>query len=141
MVIRPLFTAFHNNTIIERWIDKTSNPYGLWIQGWLNDNKMSDCLRGWFADEGISDQGFTSEEVSRMRIAARSTAALFKPMALFCARNWIGPDVNDWNPELYVWFLHVYLGLVSKLCSCLLILSVVLRVHGLQECLDNPLKQ
>lgn len=124
-VIHPLFTAFHDDIMLERWIDKSSSPYDLWIRGWLNDNSMSECVRGWFADEDISDQGFTSEEISQMQIAARSTSALLKPMALYCARKWIGPEANDLNSEFYVWFLHVYLGLVSILRSCLLTSSII----------------
>lgn len=119
MIIRLLFTAFHRDTVFEKWINNASIPYGLWAQGWLADDNLSQCVRDWFANEAITDHGFTSDEISQAQAAAKSTAALFEPMALFCAREWIGPDATGYNLEVYVWFLHVFMGLVSASLSYL----------------------
>lgn len=74
---------------------------------------MNNCVTGWFADEAVSDHGFSPHETNRMRIASSSTAALFQPMAHLCARKWLESSAKEDDLYLYVWFLHVYMCLVS----------------------------
>ncbi|KAL8833596.1 MAG: hypothetical protein Q9170_004179 [Blastenia crenularia] len=112
-IIRPLFNAFNRDSIFEKWFTTASKPFGLWSQDWLAEDKLNGCIKRWYAEEAVSEHGFTPQEVDRMHISSKSTAALFQPMAQWCARKWLGIDAEDDDPELYIWFLHAYLGLVS----------------------------
>ncbi|KAL8951562.1 MAG: hypothetical protein Q9222_002472 [Ikaeria aurantiellina] len=111
-IIRPLYTAFHDDSVLEQWLTTASEPYGLWSQGWLAEEKMNDCVREWLMDGAMDDHGFTIKESVDLEYAAKSTVFLFGPMAKFCARSWVGlgaDDIDDdSNLRLYAWFLHFY---------------------------------
>lgn len=113
-LIRPLFTVFQSESIMERWIEKCSNPWSEFIQSWLKDSTLTQCVRDWFADEENIDFDFTPEEREHLQYASRSDCNLFERLARYCAYQWLATSkVPAVNPEFYVWILHVYLSLVS----------------------------
>ena len=124
-IVRLLLSAFHDDTILERWLLNVSDPYDKWIRHWLNDSGLSERIRSWFADNSIDDDNFTSEEISLMKRAAESTSALFEPMAKFLSRQWVGPEENDWAPDFCAVMLYVYSNLVGSLDDCGSVFSLI----------------
>lgn len=122
-VLRPLFTIFQSDSIMERWIEKCSNKWSTFVQSWLKDSTLARCVRDWFTDEDNIDFDFTAEEKEHLRYASRSDSNLFERLARYCASQWLSGQGPDEDPEFYVWVLHVYLGLVST--SFLLAFRVV----------------
>ena len=112
MVIRPLFTIFHSDSVIRRWIQKCSNRLSTFVQSWLKDSILTRCVRDWFADEDNMNLDFTAEEKEHLQYASESDTNLFERLAKNCASQWLS-EVSDEDPEFHVWLLHVYLGLVS----------------------------
>ena len=112
-VIRPLFTIFQSDPIIKRWIEKCSNPWSTFIQSWLKDSTLTRCVRDWFADEDNIEFDFTAEEKEHLQYASKSDSNLFERLARYCASQWLSREVPDNDPEIWVWILHVYLGLVG----------------------------
>lgn len=123
-VIRPLFTIFQSDSIMERWIEKCSDEYSTFVQSWLKDSNLTRCVRDWFADEDITDLDFTAQEKEHLQYASRSDSNLWERLARFCASQWLATGkAPAQNPAFYVWVLHVYLSLVSTsgLLACRLL--------------------
>ena len=123
IVVRPLFTIFQSDSVMKRWIDKCSDVWSTFVQSWLQDSIMTRCVRDWFADVDNIDLDFAAEEKDRLQYASRSDSNLFERLARYCASQWLSDQVSEEDPELSVWVLHVYLGLVST--SLLLAFRVV----------------
>ena len=113
-IVRPLFTVFQNDSILGRWIDKCSNKWSSFVQSWLKDDALTRCVRDWFADEDKMHFDFTAAEKEHLQYASESDSNLFKPLARYCASQWVSSKSSDEDPEFFVWVLHVYLGLVSN---------------------------
>lgn len=133
-LIRPLFTVFQTESIMERWIEECSNKWSAFVQSWLKDSTLTQCVRDWFADEENIDFDFSPQEREHLQYASRSDVNLFERLARYCAYRWLATGkVPDENPEFYVWVLHVYLSLVST--SALLARQLL---DGLQVYLVTP---
>ena len=112
-IVDPLFKLFHDDFFIERWVNSVSDWRSTFIPGWLNDKNMAKCVRDWFADEDIEHYDFTSEQILQIQSTAKSNVQLFQPLTTFCKTRWLIPKGGGSEPDFYVWFLHVYLTLVS----------------------------
>ena len=123
IVIRPLFTIFQSESIMKRWVEKCSDKWSTFVQSWLKDSILTRCVRDWFADEDNIDFDFTAQEKEHLQYASRSDPNLWERLARYCASRWLAGQDSRENPQIYVWILHVYLGLVSA--SFLLAFRVV----------------
>ena len=113
IIVRPLFTVFQDDSIIQRSIDQCSNQYSLFVQGCLKGGDLARCVRDWFADEDDIFWNFTTQEKEQALYASRSDFNLFERLAKHCASQWLSGKKLETDPEFNVWALHVYLDLVS----------------------------
>ena len=113
IIVRPLFNVFHNDPIIERWVDCCSSRYSSLILGYPGDRDLSRCVRDWFADEDDIFCDFTSQEKEQALYASRSDFNLLEQLARHCASRWLSGRYPDVDPKFYVLFIHVYLDTVS----------------------------
>ena len=113
VIVRPLFTVFQNDSIIERWIDQCSNGHFSFVLGCLKVGNLTRCVRDWFADEDDIFCDFTTQEKEQALCASRSDFNLFERLARHCASQWLSGKYLEVDPESYVLFIHVYLDLVS----------------------------
>ena len=113
-IVRLLFTVFQSDAIMERWIEKCSDKWTIFVRtSWLNDRTLIRCMREWFADEDSINLDFTVEEIQYLQYASRSDSNLLERLARYCASQWLSGRGLDETPEFYVWVLHICLSLVS----------------------------
>lgn len=113
IIVRPLYTVFQDDSILERWMDQCSSPYSSFVLGCLKDGDLTRCVRDWFADEDDIFCDFTTQEKKQALCASRSDFNLFERLARHCASQWLLGKTLEVDPVLYVWCIHVYLDLVS----------------------------